>query len=67
MKIQCLVCNPDGTQTVEEREVPDDWQSSPATAPEPTPDEDRDALAVDHEYRLTALELGVNSGAVQNT
>lgn len=29
--------------------------------PLPGPDEDRDALAVDHEYRLTLLELGLES------
>lgn len=25
MKIKVLVCSADGTQTIEEREVPDDW------------------------------------------
>jgi hypothetical protein len=28
--------------------------------PEPTEQEDNDAMLVDHEYRLTLLELGVN-------
>ena len=30
----------------------------------PTPQEDADALLVDHEYRITLLELGVTSDAV---
>ena len=32
--------------------------------PEPTAQEDNDAMLVDHEYRLTLLELGVTSDAV---
>lgn len=32
--------------------------------PEPTPQEDMDAMLVDHEYRLTLLELGVTNDAV---
>ena len=37
------------------------WKASlPAdSAPPPTAEEDRDAMLVDHEYRLTLLELGV--------
>lgn len=37
------------------------WKASlPAdSAPQPTAEEDRDAMLVDHEYRLTLLELGV--------
>lgn len=37
------------------------WKDSlPEPAPtDPDPDADRDALLVDHEYRLTLLELGV--------
>lgn len=37
------------------------WKASlPAdSAPQPTVEEDRDAMLVDHEYRLTLLELGV--------
>lgn len=31
----------------------------PAVEPLPTPQEDNDAMLVDHEYRLTLLELGV--------
>lgn len=31
----------------------------PDPAPPPTAEEDRDAMLVDHEYRLTLLELGV--------
>lgn len=40
------------------------WKASlPEPAePEPTPQEDADALLVDHEYRLTLLELGVTEG-----
>ena len=34
------------------------------TEPEPTAQEDTDALLVDHEYRLTLLELGVANDAV---
>ena len=29
------------------------------TTPEPTPQDDTDAMLVDHEYRLTMLELGL--------
>lgn len=38
------------------------WKVSlpPPHPPEPSPDEDRDALSIDHEYRLALLELGVN-------
>ena len=32
----------------------------PAEPAQPTPDEDRDAMIADHEYRLTLLEMGVN-------
>ena len=38
------------------------WKASlPAAEPDtqPTAEEDRDAMLVDHEYRLTLLELGV--------
>lgn len=38
------------------------WKASlPAAEPDPPPtaEEDRDAMLVDHEYRLTLLELGV--------
>lgn len=40
------------------------WKASqpPEPEPEPTPQEDTDALLVDHEYRLTLLELGVAEG-----
>lgn len=30
------------------------------TEPEPTPQDDVDAMLVDHEYRLTLLELGIS-------
>lgn len=36
----------------------------PPTPPEPTEQEDMAALAVEHEYRLTLLELGVTENAV---
>ena len=38
------------------------WElAHPAPVPPgPSPEEDMDALLVDHEYRLTLLELGVN-------
>lgn len=32
--------------------------------PEPTEQEDTDAMLIDHEYRLTLLELGVTDDAV---
>lgn len=32
--------------------------------PEPTPQEDMDAMLVEHEYRLTLLELGVTNDAI---
>jgi len=36
-------------------------RSMPEPAPrEPTPEEDREGMLVDHEYRLTLLELGVS-------
>lgn len=34
-------------------------QRPPEPEPAPTPGEDMDALLVDHEYRLTLLELGI--------
>lgn len=42
--------------------VPDKLPSSEPEpmASTPTPREDADALLIDHEYRLTLLELGVN-------
>ena len=68
MKIQTLVCRMDGTQATEEHEVADDWFKATEAVPAPTPEDDRDAMAVDHEYRLTTLELGVtDNAAVQNT
>lgn len=37
------------------------WKASlpPDPEPEPTPQDDTDAMLVDHEYRLTMLELGL--------
>ena len=35
------------------------YPATPAANPEPTVEEDNDAMLVDHEYRLTLLELGV--------
>ena len=34
MIIDVLVCKPDGTQRIEQREVPDDWFTAPAKAGE---------------------------------
>lgn len=59
MEIHVLRCGPGGAQTLETREVPDDYFAGGGAVSPPTPDEDRDALAIDHEYRLTLLELGV--------
>ena len=39
-------------------------EPEPAPEPEPTAQEDNDAMLVDHEYRLTLVELGVTSDAV---
>lgn len=39
-------------------------EREPVPEPEPTAQEDNDAMTVDHEYRLTLLELGVTSDAV---
>lgn len=39
-------------------------EPEPAPEPEPTAQEDNDAMLVDHEYRLTLMELGVTSDAV---
>ena len=38
--------------------------SEPIVEPEPTEQEDTDAMLIDHEYRLTLLELGVTDDAV---
>ena len=35
------------------------WEAIPAPDLEPTPQDDADALLIDHEYRLTLLDLGV--------
>ena len=50
--------NEDGTEVVSftAREIPE----IEPIEPEPTPQDDIDAMMVDHEYRLTLLELGVN-------
>ena len=45
------------------------WEAWKAEQPEPvepkpTPQEDTDAMLVDHEYRITLLELGVTNDAV---
>lgn len=45
------------------------WEAWKAEQPEPTPpepteQEDTDAMLIDHEYRLTLLELGVTDDAV---
>lgn len=47
------------------------WEEKPASPPvpqqaEPTPQEDTEALLVDHEYRLTLLELGLGEGVTQD-
>ena len=34
MKIEVLTCYPDGTQSMSEREVPDDYRTAPEPAPE---------------------------------
>ena len=49
----------DGSQVVERTE--EEIEADRAEIPEapPTAEEDMDALLVDHEYRLTLLELGV--------
>lgn len=39
-------------------------EPEPAPELEPTAQEDNDAMLVDHEYRLTLMELGVTSDAV---
>lgn len=38
--------------------------AKPTPEPEPTPQDDTDAMLVDHEYRLTLLELGLNETEV---
>ena len=36
------------------------WQAEhPVPEPQPTAEEDRDAMLVDHEFRITLVELGV--------
>ena len=39
-------------------------EPEPAPEPEPTAQEDNDVMLIDHEYRLTLVELGVTSDAV---
>ena len=39
-------------------------EPEPVPESEPTAQEDNDAMLVDHEYRLTLVELGVTSDAV---
>ena len=39
-------------------------EPEPEPEPEPTAQADTDAMLVDHEYRLTLLELGVTEDAV---
>ena len=53
-----ITLNKDKTEVVSfvAREIP---EPEPIT-PEPTPQDDIDAMMIDHEYRLTLLELGVN-------
>lgn len=55
MKINALVCYADGRQEIEERE----YVPQPEPAFEPTAQDDTDAMLVDHELRLTLLELGL--------
>lgn len=58
MIITVLECQPDGTQALKQQEVPDTWFDG-ETQNEPTEAEDTAALLVDHEYRMTLLELGI--------
>lgn len=55
MKINALVCYADGRQEIEER----DYELLPEPVELPTAQDDTDAMLIDHEYRLTLLELGV--------
>ena len=57
-----LICKPDGTQELVERELP---EIVPAD-PEPSAQEDTDAILIDHEFRLTLLELGITEGGEKN-
>ena len=54
-----ITLNDDGTEVVSftAREIP---VIETPTNTEPTPQDDIDAMMIDHEYRLTLLELGVN-------
>ena len=65
-----LTCGGFGTLTIEndivtaftgDTQAWEDWQASlpPEQPPTPTPQEDTDAMLVDHEFRLTLMELGV--------
>lgn len=53
-----IVLNDDGTEVVSftAREIP---VIETPTNTEPTPQDDTDAMMIDHEYRITLLELGV--------
>lgn len=55
MKIDALVCYADGRQEIEER----DYEPQPLPVETPSAQDDTDAMLIDHEYRLTLLELGV--------
>lgn len=54
-----IVLNDDNTEVVSftAREIP---VIEAPTNTEPTPQDDTDAMMIDHEYRITLLELGVN-------
>lgn len=57
---EITVGNVDGVPTVKSWKplpLPPD-PPEPPVLPQPTPDEDRDAMLVDLDYRLTMLELG---------
>jgi len=58
MIIQDTIILPDGTVEVRDIEVADNYFDPPAE-PEPSTENDLMNLSIDHEYRLTLLELGV--------
>lgn len=58
MIITQTIIRPNGTVETAEIEVDDNYFTAPPP-PEPTEQEDNDAMLVNHEYRLTLIELGL--------
>lgn len=60
MKITRLTIESDGSEVLDTIEIEDPVEVEPV----PTEEEDTAAMLVDHEYRLTLLELGITESEV---